>query len=129
MSETDILQAIRLHIGNRADTRIFRNNTGTGWTGSSVVRNRDGSLTIRDPRPLHAGLCVGSSDLIGWQSVVVTPDMVGTSVAVFVAIEVKTERTKPTRDQVRFIDCVSGHGGFAGIARSPDDALDILRTQ
>jgi ribosomal protein S19 len=40
--------------------------------------------------PVQFGLCKGSADLIGWKRVTVTPEMVGSTVAVFTSIEVKT---------------------------------------
>lgn len=46
---------------SRGTTRLFRNNTGQGWTGSHIIRT-PGSITIYDPRPLSAGLVKGSSD-------------------------------------------------------------------
>jgi hypothetical protein len=70
-----IQQQIRIACSN-GDTRLFRNNTGT-------LRDQHG-------RPVSFGLCKGSADLIGWKRVTVTPEMVGSTVAVFTSIEVKT---------------------------------------
>lgn len=72
-------------------------------------------MLIYDARPLHAGLCVGSSDIIG-----ITPD------GRFLAVEVKTKTGRATAEQIRFIDAVRRKGGVAGIARSVDDALSLL---
>jgi hypothetical protein len=105
--------------------RLFRNNVAVAWTGK-VVRNRDGSITITDPRPLHAGLAQGSADLVGWKPVVITPDMVGKTVAVFASVEVKTLRGRPTKEQVAWMKVVAGAGGFSGIARSDGDLDNIL---
>lgn len=101
--------------------RMFRNNVGTAWAGV-ISHKTPSTITLRDPRPLHAGLCVGSSDLIGWTSVEITPDMVGTTVAVFTAIEVKTGNTPATDAQVNFIDQVNAAGGIASIRRIKNDA-------
>ena len=51
---------------------------------------------------------------------VVTPDMVGSTVAIFTAVEVKAG-TRPTVDQLSFIAAVKGAGGYAGIARTDAD--------
>lgn len=126
MSETkQVMPAIELAIGkHRPKTRIFRNNVGTGWQGKSV---RKGTvLIIENPRPLHAGLCEGSSDLIGWTTVEVTPDMVGRKVAVFTAVEVKTNKGRVSDEQANFIQQVRNAGGIAGVARSEDEALKLL---
>lgn len=122
-TEHNIQQDIRLAL-SRAGSRMFRNNVGTGWTGR-VVRNTNGSITIYDPRPLDAGLCKGSSDLIGWTPVTVTADMVGKRLAVFTAIEVKGPKGKTSPEQTNFIDRVKIEGGIAGVARSANDAIQI----
>jgi hypothetical protein len=47
---------------------------------------------------LISGLVKATADLIGWRSITITPDMVGTTVAIFASIEVKTPtgRVSPT---------------------------------
>jgi hypothetical protein len=72
------------------------------------------------------GLCKGSADLIGWKRVTVTPDMVGQQVAVFLSIEVKTLTGRIRPEQQQWLDAVQAAGGIAGVARSVDDALDLL---
>lgn len=114
-----------LKLSALGNVRLFRNNTGMGWTGKKVVRRKD-HLIIFEPRPLHAGLIVGSSDLIGYTTVTITPDMVGTKLSVFTAIEVKSDTGRATDEQKRFIDNVKKAGGFAGVARTPDEALKII---
>jgi hypothetical protein len=51
--------------------------------------------------------------------------MVGDTIAVFTAVEVK-KNTRPTPEQVAFIEQVNKAGGLAGIARSDDDLTKIL---
>jgi hypothetical protein len=123
MTETNLMRSIMAGV-SQPGTRIFRQNVGTGWTGD-VQRLADGSILIRNPRPLQAGLCKGSSDLIGWRSVEVTPEMVGRRLALFLAIEVKGPKGRATDEQRNFIDRVRLDGGLAGIARCVDDALGI----
>jgi hypothetical protein len=111
MSEAGIQRAIMAELG-RGDGRVFRNNVG-------VLRDERGQF-------VRYGLCVGSSDLIGWRTVTVTPEMVGRQLAVFVAIEVKTERGRVTDEQQAFIAAVQKAGGLGGVARSIDDAKKIV---
>lgn len=68
----------------------------------------------------------GGSDLIGYRRVTVTPEMVGQDVAVFAAVEVKTARGRVRPEQQQFVDHIRGAGGIAGIARSVDEAKNIL---
>lgn len=99
----------------KAGARLFRQNVGRAWVGA-VVSQSPGRLVLTNYRPLHAGLCAGSSDLIGW-----TPD------GRFLAVEVKSERGRLTGQQERFIEAVRLAGGHAGDARSVEDAMRIIR--
>ena len=129
MSEHITQQQILLAHGS-GSVRLWRNNVGTGWAGQATKVTagnrqaiaaglRPGDVVIRQGRPLHAGLCVGSSDLIGYRVV--------DRVAQFVALEIKSATGRPTAQQVQFIDHINAVGGLAGIARSVDDAAAILR--
>jgi hypothetical protein len=112
VSEQQIQQHIRLACSTGA-TRLFRNNTGT--------------LKDQHGRPVSFGLCKGSADLIGWRTVTVTPEMVGTTVAVFTSIEVKTATGRLRPEQQQWLDAVLSAGGIAGVARSVSDAEALLR--
>lgn len=70
----------------------------------------------------------GGSDLIGYRRVTVTPEMVGQDLAVFAAVEVKTPRGRVKAEQQQFVDHIRSAGGIAGIARSVDEAKNILLT-
>ncbi len=112
-AETNLQQHIRLALGTRADLRLFRNNTGT----------------LPDPRtgrPVQFGLARGSADLIGLRTVTVTPDMVGQQLAVFTSIEVKTSTGRLTPEQNNWLHMVRRAGGIAGVARSIQDANEIV---
>ena len=106
------MQQIRLAAGARPGTRLFRNNTG-------VLPDRNG-------RPVSYGLCKGSPDLVGWVSVEITPEMVGRRLAVFAGIEVKTERGRVEVEQLNFIEQLQAAGGLAGVARSVEQAKEVL---
>jgi hypothetical protein len=124
MKEHQIQAEIELGVGALPHVRVFRQNVGQAWVGAA--KKSGNIVTIENPRPFHGGLCKGSSDLIGWRSIRITPEMVGLDVAVFVAIECKTETGKATAEQVNFIERVRLAGGLAGIARSVEDALKII---
>jgi hypothetical protein len=127
-----ILRQIMAACGKGA-TRLFRQNVGKGWVGKSIpIRGRctiqaePGDVLVKAARPLIAGLCNGSSDLIGWHTVEITPDMVGQRIAVFVALEVK-DKGRLTPEQATFLRVVSEAGGIAAEVRSVDDAEAALR--
>ncbi len=102
-----------LALGARPDVRLFRNTVG-------VAVFPDGSRVAY-------GLSPGSSDIIGWQSVEVTQDMVGQKLAVFVAIEAKAEKGRVSPHQQQFIETVKQFGGIAGVARSPKEAMELIK--
>jgi hypothetical protein len=131
MKETNIQNEIMIAL-SKAGATIFRNNVGVGWAGkaekqtrSGVVQVHPGDVVVRNARPLRAGLCKGSADLIGWMPVAITQEMVGTTVAVFLAPEIKTKTGASSVEQRRFINAVNKSGGRAGVARNSSDAVQI----
>lgn len=98
---------------------LFRNNTGTAYQGKRAVYNN--RQVITDPRPISFGLCVGSSDLIGWTEIIVTKDMIGQKIAIFTALEVKNLSGKATKEQINFIKQVRKSGGIGEILRWVDE--------
>lgn len=109
---------------------VWRNTVAQGWAGKSEVLYpgqryvaRGGERLVHDPYPIKAGLCVGSGDIIGITRVVVTPDMVGKTVAVFSSWEVKSGTGRPTKEQVHFVRFVRESGGIAEVVRDEAEAL------
>lgn len=113
-AETDLQQRIRLALGTSPNLRLFRNQVG------SLPDPRTGRLVT-------FGLAKGSADLIGWRTITITPDMVGRQLAVFTSIEVKTRTGRVRPEQHAWLTAVTGAGGIAGIARSVQDANDLVR--
>lgn len=122
--ETIIQNKIRLALAKSGAT-TFRNSVGQGWTGKTVDQGQ-GYITLATPRPLVAGLCVGSSDVIGWKPVTITPEMVGQTVAVFVAMEIKTPVGRASAEQLKFIAAAKKAGSITGFPTSPDEAIRLL---
>ncbi len=112
-AETTLQQEIRLALGTNPEARIFRNQVG------SLPDPRTGRLVT-------FGLARGSADLIGWRTVTITPAMVGTRLAVFCSIEVKTPTGRVSSIQQAWLEAVTHSGGIAGIARSFTDAQLLL---
>lgn len=127
MSESKTKTDIMLAIGSLRGIRIFNNPVGSAWQGQTL-QHTGTRLVLSNPRRITFGLHPGSSDLIGWRSITVTPDMVGQQVAIFTALEVKAPggTHKVTAEQHAWIRAVEAAGGIAGVARSPDQALLAL---
>lgn len=109
-SEAGVQDLARL-TASKLGWRLFRNNVG-------VLKDERGI-------PVRYGLCndtpamnkrIKSSDLIGIRPVIITPDMVGTTLGQFVAREVKREGwkykgTEHEQAQLRFGEIVTSLGG------------------
>jgi hypothetical protein len=101
---------------SRGRTRLFRHNVGLGWVGKSwrcpsvqTVELQPGDVVIRKARPLHAGLCEGGSDLIGWTTI----EHAGRRFAVFTAIEGKEGTGRLSPEQRTFLEQLRAAGGIA----------------
>lgn len=132
MAEADLMRRLQM-TASRLGARLFRQNTGMAWAGKvergypgKVVRLGPGDVVIRNARPFHAGF-EGMSDLGGWVPMQLTPQMVGSTVAVYLQVEVKQERGRASPAQCAWIDAVNKAGGCAGIARNDDDLANIVR--
>lgn len=127
MLEDEVQGLIRLE-APKVGVVLFRNNSG-------VLRDETG-------RPVRYGLGneskvhnlkFKSSDLIGITPVRITPNMVGQTLGVFTAVEVKKEHWHLTPGDSRgwaqkaFIDFVVANGGYAGFANSVATFRTIVR--
>lgn len=132
VSDSPFLKRILLAC-SRGSARLFRQNVGVGWIGkvekparATQVTVFPGDVVIRKARPLHAGLSVGSGDLIGWRTVEVTQAMVGRQVAVFVSLEAKQGAGRLTPAQRAWCAAVAAAGGISAEVRSVEDAEAAL---
>ena len=117
MSESELQREIMLAV-TAEGCRLFRHNVAQGWMGDAEVTHHGGGISVYIPhaRPLHAGLIVGGSDLIGWNRR-----------GLFTAVETKSKRGRLTIEQLRFLDNVRAAGGIGVLARSVDEVLDALK--
>src|SRR5690554_872736 len=111
--ETKIQNSILIAL-SQAGCTVWRVETAGAWVGRQI--HKDGStVTLANARMFTTGLVKGGSDIIG-----ISPD------GRFLAVEVKTARGLVSPEQQRFIDAVNKAGGIAGVARSVDDALELI---
>lgn len=119
--------------------------------GDRLFRNNRGSLPDRRGVPVRFGLAndtiaegeqLKSGDLIGWETILITLDMVGSHFARFKSIEVKPDGWKPpaagpVKDargkltayghylgQKNWADLVNEEGGVAGFMIDPDRGFE-----
>ena len=112
MTESVILKAVLVR-ATRLGARLFRNNVG-------VAVYPDGSRVVY-------GLCPGSADTIGWRTITVTPEMVGRTIAQFVAIETKGPKGRTSPEQANFLARVQEAGGIAAVVRAPEEIDPLLQ--
>ena len=101
-----------------------------------LFRNNVGMFQIFEKgkkRVVKTGLGKGSSDLIGYTRKQITPDMVGKTIAVFTAIEVKKGDWKQGKklnehesNQKLFLDKIVEDGGIADFSSSIEKFIKII---
>lgn len=94
--------------------------------GKRLFRNNVGVLKDQNGRPVRYGLAneskalntiLKSSDLVGWETVTITADMVGQKIARFLSAECKPEGWKFNPNdahevaQKRWLDMINADGG------------------
>jgi hypothetical protein len=134
VKEHGIQNEIRNELAGKAF--CFRANVGRGWQGTGkpfratspiVVALKPGDMVLRQARPFDTGLPAGFHDLFGWVEVTITPDMVGEKFARFFSMDAKAEKGRVSAKQDDFSAAVNGSGGVAGIARSSQDAIELVQ--
>lgn len=109
----------------------------------NLMRNNSGAFKDETGRLVFFGLGnispkrskeIKSSDYIGITEVLITPEMVGRTLGVFTAVEVKEEAWNPNKKfderenaQHNFIKWVISKGGYAGFVHKVDILKDIFR--
>lgn len=94
--------------------RLIRINAGRGWTGELVLHDKQ-RLILKNPRPFH-GVPTGWPDLIGWETIEITEEMVGQKIAIFCAEELKATGSLST-EQKNFKKLLLKMGGIFHVIR------------
>lgn len=124
-SEKLIQSEIVARLNSRPDVRVFRNNIGVAFIGD-VIAEKNGDVILRNARRVRFGLHEGSGDLIGWKTMEITPDMVGSKIAVFFSAEIKTPQGRIREEQKNWIVQVTKAGGIAKVMRSAEECDKLL---
>lgn len=111
MKETPLVREI-IESESHGDVRLFRMQVGT-----FRALHDEGIVTIGVP---------GMSDLIGFRSTLITPEMVGKWIAAYTSIEVKSARGTFRKGQRPWLNMVDAAGGIAGVARSVAQAHALI---
>lgn len=127
---TDLTAIIREHITKTTGGRImtFRTNAGSFWGGEFNSRHtiKGVPYTVLKNANRVEGLPEGFADLLVIIPTVITPDMVGHTVACAGFVEVKAPGDVVKKHQEEFLALMRSAGARAGIARTSEDATQIL---
>lgn len=110
-SEHRIQDEIRLALSEHGV--VLRLNSGKFWQGKRIWSNEFKQYVLIDLRPVQ-GCPPGTSDLL----------FIGENNTSF--IECKDDNGKLRPEQERFIATVKSYGHRAGVARSVEEALEII---
>ena len=102
MTEGDIMRSVMLALSE---------------DGHFVVRVNVGKFKMADGRWFDTGLPTGFSDLAGHRA--------GDARAFYIEIKTPTGRVRP--EQTAFLAAMRARGAIAGVARSIQDARDLMR--
>lgn len=128
----------RGYISNASDRpkRLSANDRGTAYINGKTIQLKAGDVIIHKGRPVALGMAfadgspvVGTTDLIGYTIVKITPDMVGKSLPVYTAVDAKQEGGgRVSKDQQNYVEQINRVNGIAGIADSAQSARAIINT-
>ena len=97
VTEGDVRRKIEIALSHQGLVRVFLNAQYSGPARGGYTR---------------AGLGTGTADLVGY--------VLGSGR--FFALEIKTNTGRPSPEQVAWLDMVNREGGYAAIARTPEEA-------
>lgn len=124
MTEQQICDAVL-----RAHPMMFRNAVGYGIATNprAIHRLDNGKFLVDRGTPLRFGLLPGSSDMIGYKPTIITPDMLGQTVAIFQGIEVKTEHDRLSEEQRKWNRALIRDGAIAEVWHYNGRIIEILK--
>ena len=130
-SEDSVTKEVKLDLSINFKCVLSRNNRGAYICSKTGRLIRFGFMN----ETKEIGRKNRSSDEIGWTPVVITQSMVGHTLPVFTAIEMKKEGYKPSgkkdtehyNAQQAFCNAVTKHGGIAGIVDCRKKAVELVQ--
>lgn len=114
---------------------IFSNPVGTAIVGGKqFYAKKAGAIPVKKGdritiggQNITFGLYPGSSDYVGWNEIIITPEMIGQKIAVFTSIEIKTENDKLSKKQRTWNRIVRQAGGIVEAWHAIGDKIERLK--
>lgn len=117
-AHTKLLKETLVALGKRfASGRYFRNEVGEGWFFPPWAKFFD----PEEKRYLRYGLSPDTPDVIGFETILITQEMVGQKIAQFTGYEIKTGNAVQTVGQKNFQNILESMGGKYKVVRSVGD--------
>lgn len=116
-AHTKLLKETLIELGKKASAFFFRNEVGAGWFFPPWEK----VFNPEDKRYLVYGLAPDTPDIVGFQSIVITQEMVGQRIAQFTGYEIKTGDAVQTAGQKNFQKVLETAGGVYKVIRSVGD--------
>jgi len=103
----------------------WRNHPLTWRNNRGAIKTKTGYITYGIPDPPHGRKPdkLKGGDRIGWTDVIVTPDMVGKTVAVFTSIEIKGSGDQLKPGQIKWHNLVLRNGGISEIWKANGEII------
>ncbi len=107
---------------------MFRNAVGYGIATNprAIHHLADGKILIDHGSPIRFGLLPGSGDMIGYKPTIITAEMIGSQVAIFQSIEVKTEHDRLSEEQRKWNRALIRDGAIAEVWHYNGHNIEIL---
>ena len=122
LKESSIQNEVQIAL-SQAGHYNLRINSGQFW-GGSILAHDGARLVLEHPTKIM-GAPAGTSDIIGCVTRTITPEMVGQTVAIFAALEVKRPGERPEKHQERYLALMRSRGAITGWATSPEEAVKL----
>lgn len=103
-----------MHKPKPASEKSIENEIRLALSGAGVLAHKNNV----DNRSLHTGLGIGCPDIV----CVVSPS----GRALYIEVKSLRRGSKPSENQLRFMEQVRKHGGVAGVARSVEEAMALV---
>lgn len=125
--ENFIKTAVKKYCASRRDIVLASNPSGTGYVGK-LLKHNGASVVLGFARRLAFGVfSPGGPDMLGVQTITVTPDMVGKKIGVFLAAEIKDPiKGRLTVEQIEVLDMLRQRGAIAGVVTSVEDFIKLV---
>jgi len=125
--ENAVKLSIKKYLATRTDITLASNPSGNAWFGK-LIKHMGSQVVLGFARKMSFGVfSPGGPDMLGVQTITITPDMVGKRIGVFLAAEIKDPiKGRLTVEQIEVLDMLRQRGAIAGVVTSVEDFIKLV---